>query len=171
MSHVQTHTHGLQQKSMCYLTDSQKHDSTFKNSTLDKRIFIAKICIHVITAWFSHTLPLFLTHGTYQTSNKLNSCNMYFCLKLCFFFRTVWSVTHLHSFLLMFICFGDRERQSVSGEGQRERETQNPKQAPGSELSAQSLTRGSNSRAVRSWPEPESDAQPTEPPRRHNPQF
>ena len=36
------------------------------------------------------------------------------------------------------------------GEGQRERETQNPKQVPGSELSAQSPTRGSNSRAVRS---------------------
>ena len=37
---------------------------------------------------------------------------------------------------------------------------------PGSQLSAQSPTRGSNSRAVRSWPEPKSDAQPTEPPRR-----
>ena len=36
------------------------------------------------------------------------------------------------------------------GEGQRERETENPKQAPGSELSAQSLTWGLNSRAVRS---------------------
>ena len=34
-----------------------------------------------------------------------------------------------------------------------------------SELSAQSLTRGSNPRTVRSRPEPESDAQPTEPPR------
>ena len=38
------------------------------------------------------------------------------------------------------------------GEGQRERETQNRKQAPGSEPSAQSLTRGSNSRTARSWP-------------------
>ena len=52
------------------------------------------------------------------------------------------------------------------GEGQRERETQNLKQAPGSEPSAQSLTRGSNSRTARSWPEPKSDAQPTEPPMR-----
>ena len=50
------------------------------------------------------------------------------------------------------------------GEGQRERETQNQKQAPGSELSAQSPTRGSNSQTVRSQPEPESAAQPTEPP-------
>ena len=48
----------------------------------------------------------------------------------------------------------------------RERETQNLKQAPGSELSAQSPTRGSNSRTTRSWPELKSAAQPTEPPRR-----
>ena len=33
------------------------------------------------------------------------------------------------------------------GEGQRERETQNQKQAPGSELSAQSPTRGLNSQS------------------------
>ena len=37
-----------------------------------------------------------------------------------------------------------------AGEGQRERETQNPKQAPGSELSAQSWMRGSDSGTVRS---------------------
>ena len=42
----------------------------------------------------------------------------------------------------------------------------NSKQAPGSELSAQSLTRGPNSQTTRSRPEPKSDAQPTEPPRR-----
>ena len=52
------------------------------------------------------------------------------------------------------------------GGAERERETQNPKQAPGSELSAQSLTWGSNPRTVRSWPELKPDAQPTEPPRR-----
>ena len=65
----------------------------------------------------------------------------------------------------MFIYFWDRDRAWV-GEGLRERETQNPKQAPGSELSAQSPTQGSNSQTVRSWPEPKSVAQPTEPPRR-----
>ena len=44
-----------------------------------------------------------------------------------------------------------RQRQSMSREGaERERETQNQKQAPGSELSLQSLTRGSNPRTVRS---------------------
>ena len=49
----------------------------------------------------------------------------------------------------------ERERQTDSvwvGEGQRERETQNRKQPPGSEPSAQSPTRGSNSRTARSWP-------------------
>ena len=45
------------------------------------------------------------------------------------------------------------------------RETQNLKQAPGSERSAQSPTRGLNSRSVRSWPEPKSATQLTEPPR------
>ena len=39
-------------------------------------------------------------------------------------------------------------------------------QAPGSEPSAQSPTRGSNPPALRSWPEPKSDPQPTESPRR-----
>ena len=53
---------------------------------------------------------------------------------------------------LMFIFEGETEHEL--GEEQRGRETQNPKQAPGSELSAQSPMRGSNPRAVRSWPEP-----------------
>ena len=39
----------------------------------------------------------------------------------------------------------DRDRESVSWGRGRERETQNPEQAPGSELSAQSLTWGLNS--------------------------
>ena len=38
----------------------------------------------------------------------------------------------------------ERKRECV-GEEYRERETQNPKQAPGTELSAQGLKRGSNS--------------------------
>ena len=58
----------------------------------------------------------------------------------------------------------ERHRARV-GEGQRQKETQNLKQARGSELSAQSPTRGSNPPTVRSWPELKSDAQPTEPPR------
>ena len=43
-------------------------------------------------------------------------------------------------------------------ERERERERQNQKQAPGSELSAQSLTRASNPQTTRSGPEPKSDA-------------
>ena len=48
-----------------------------------------------------------------------------------------------------------RERDRVwAREGQRERETQNPKQTPGSELLAQSPMRGLNPWTMRSWPEP-----------------
>ena len=46
-----------------------------------------------------------------------------------------------NKFFLMFIFESDRAR---AGEGPREREMQNLKQAPDSELSAQSLTRGLN---------------------------
>ena len=61
----------------------------------------------------------------------------------------------------MFLFIFEREGTS----GQRERETQNRKQVPGSELSAQSPTQGWNPRSVRPRSEPKSDAQPTEPPR------
>ena len=57
------------------------------------------------------------------------------------------------------------ERDSASGEGaeregkeRRERGAQNPKQAPGSELLAQSPSCGSNPLTVRSRPERKSDA-------------
>ena len=65
----------------------------------------------------------------------------------------------------------ERERERVrawAGEGQRQMETQNLKQAPGSELSTQSLTWGLNSLTVRSWPELKSGAYLTEPPRNSN---
>ena len=53
----------------------------------------------------------------------------------------------------------ETEKKSTSGErAERERETQNLKQAPGSELSAQSPMRDSNSQTVRSRPEPKSEA-------------
>ena len=46
----------------------------------------------------------------------------------------------------MFVFETQREKQSMSGGGaERERETQNPKQAPGSELSAQIPVWGLNS--------------------------
>ena len=52
----------------------------------------------------------------------------------------------------MFIFLRDREREErMSGGGaERKRETQNVKQAPGSELAAQSLTWSWNSGTVRS---------------------
>ena len=52
-------------------------------------------------------------------------------------------------FFSTFIYFWDRERQSMNGGGA---EREGGKQAPGSEPSAQSPTRGSNSRTGRSWP-------------------
>ena len=58
----------------------------------------------------------------------------------------------IYLFFQRLFIFGTERDRAWTGEGQRERETQNPKQAPGSEPSAQSLTRGLNSRAARSWP-------------------
>ena len=52
-------------------------------------------------------------------------------------------------FFLMCIYFQERDRVRA-GEGQREGETQIPKQVLGSELSAQSPMQGSNSLAMRS---------------------
>ena len=51
----------------------------------------------------------------------------------------------LSFFFNVYLFLRERARQSANGEGQRERETQNLKQALGSELSAQSPMRGSNS--------------------------
>ena len=57
----------------------------------------------------------------------------------------------LNIFFNVYLFLRHRETEHErGGGGQREMETQNPKQAPGSELSAQSPTRGSNSRTVRS---------------------
>ena len=57
----------------------------------------------------------------------------------------------------MFDLFLKERNREWAGLGQRERHTQNPKQAPGSELWAQSLTPGSNSLTARSWPEQKLD--------------
>ena len=67
-----------------------------------------------------------------------------------------WMLNQLsHPGAPMFVYFWERDRVGV-GKGQREREIENLKQAPGSELTAQSLMQGSNSWTVRSWPEPKS---------------
>ena len=78
----------------------------------------------------------------------------------------------LKKFFSMFICFWESARARVhTGEEHRDRVTQNLKQAPGSELSAQSLMRSSNPRAMKSWPELKSDAQQTKPARHPLPVF
>ena len=63
---------------------------------------------------------------------------------------TLYVNTSIKEYIFKCLFIFERQRDSMSREGQRERETQNLKQAPGSELSAQSLTRGSNSQMVRS---------------------
>ena len=50
----------------------------------------------------------------------------------------------------MFIFETERDREWM-GEGQTERETQNPKQAPGSELSAQSKGLKPRNREIMTW--------------------
>ena len=64
----------------------------------------------------------------------------------------VYSQVTLRVFLIMFLMFIYflRETEYEQGRGKRERETQNRKQAPGSEPSAQNPTWGSNPRTVRS---------------------
>ena len=71
---------------------------------------------------------------------------------------------------IMFIYFWKKERERERErawveEGQRDRERQNLRQAPGFELLAQSLTWCSNSQTLKSWPELKLDTQLTEPPR------
>ena len=64
---------------------------------------------------------------------------MYFSCPILFFFFFFFNVHMVFREI-------ERERDRVQvGEEQRERETQNRKEAPGSELSAQSLAWGSNS--------------------------
>ena len=71
-----------------------------------------------------------------------------FCLFVCLFFS-------FFNFMFTF----ERERKTKDEqERHRDRDIQNLKQAPGSELSAQSLTWGSNSQTTRSCPEQKSDA-------------
>ena len=69
-------------------------------------------------------------------------------------------------FFLMFSYFWERERDRARVVEGAERETQNSKQAAGSELSAQSPRQGWNLQTGRPLPELKSDAQLTEPPRR-----
>ena len=94
--------------------------------------------------------PEFLSKVSFWSWRGLCVCLFCFVLKKFFFQR-------------LFI-FGTERDRAWTGEGPRERETQNLKQASGSELSAQSPTPGSNLWTMRS-PEPKSDTQLSELPR------
>ena len=115
-----------------------------------------------------------LTSSKWRLPITLHHCQ-YLVLSVFFF-----NFTHSNGCIMVSPCcfnsqylfiFETQKDRAWAGEGQRGRETQNPKQALGSELSAQSPMRGSNSRTARSWPEPKSDAQLTEPPRRPSSSF
>ena len=101
-------------------------------------------------------------HGAHSWVSKYRGVSRYHS-DTVIDFSSLQVYLFLKIFFNIYLFLRDRDRARV-GEEQRERETQNLKRAPGSELSAQSPTRGSNSRTTRSRPELKSDAQPTEPP-------
>ena len=100
--------------------------------------------MHGITAPLVRNLSDVPLAGQLSFWASFLSCFVFLCVSSSFFFL-------IFSFFSTFISGIDRDR-AWTGEGQRERGTQNRKQAPGSEPSAQSPTRGSNPRTARSWP-------------------
>ena len=86
-------------------------------------------------------------------SNNLNKNNrIYINIFILNYFKNRLYFCRItrHTFNV-YLFLRDRERQSMSsGVAEREMETQNPKQAPGSGLSAQSPMRGSLSQTMRS---------------------
>ena len=76
------------------------------------------------------------------------------------------SLSFFKKFLtLIYFWEKERDRALMGGGTEEEKETQNLKQTPGSKMSAQSPTQGSNPQTMRSWPELKMDAQLIEPPR------
>ena len=91
-------------------------------------------------AFFSFSYYTIWSHsfGLIQASYAFKQCLSLSSLKNLIFFNFF----NVYLFL----------RERGGGEGQKERETQNPKQAVGSELSAKSTTRGSNPRSeIMTW--------------------
>ena len=80
-----------------------------------------------------------------------NATLFFVCLCVCLFYHCIFviSLFFFKNFFNVYLFLRQRETEHEWGRV-RERETQNLKQAPGSELPAQSPTRGSNSRTVRS---------------------
>ena len=88
---------------------------------------------------------IFYRENTKEYTNTLTLINEF--NKVAGYKINVQKSVYLKKIFLMFIF--ERETECEWGRG-RERETQNPKQAPGSDLSAQSLMRGLNPQTVRS---------------------
>ena len=88
-----------------------------------------------------------------------------------FFFILFYFILFYFILLTIFLMFiferktETEKKREQAGKGQREGETHNLKQAPGSELSAHSLMQGLKPQTTRSWLEPKLDAWWTEPPR------
>ena len=74
---------------------------------------------------------------------------IYLFIYLFILFYFIFLIFFFKFFSTFYLFLEQRETEHEWGRG-RERETQNRKQAPGSELSAQSPTWGLNSRTVRS---------------------
>ena len=89
--------------------------------------------------------------------------DLLFVFKLLDIYLNSWFSVFIPFFFNIYSFLGDRAWAGRDRERQREQE--NLKQAPGSELSSQSLIWGFNSWTVRSWPELKLDAQPTVLPR------
>ena len=131
----------------------------------------------VFPAWLSESFLLAALPECLSQTPELSFCSL---LSLIFYFLFYFIVTGRERgqqrgaegegereslFLLnVYLLFWERAREHKHGEGGGERWRH--RFWRWLRLWAVSPTRGSNSPAVRSWPEPKSDAQPTEPPRR-----
>ena len=135
-------------------------------------VCLCMICVCMCMCWInsliatfsSYVLSPFISDTDIQLQEESFSSQVVSHLSMWFEDPTVhWghfsSLAFQNAIFLLFekFCFNvylfflrERERESMSGGG-AERETQNLKQAPGSELSAQSPTQGSDPQTARSW--------------------
>ena len=146
----------------CFLVIVSSAEWTSKYKLLFEYLFLILLDIYLGVELQSHMVIWCLAF--WGTARLFSTVAAPFCIPTCnvqgFNFSTSSpTCITVHIFILYFLhlFIFDRDRAQV-GEGQREKETRNPKQAPGSELSAQSPTQGSNSQTTRSWPEPKSEA-------------
>ena len=139
--------------------------------TVSHCIFANVILVSPVSTWKLISVPAPSMRSFLSDSDRLRITMPFLVLQTCCFHSTCdilshnslshctvssWGawvaqlVKHLTFFFNnVYLFLRQRETGHEWGRG-REREVQNPKQAPGSELSAQSPTRGSNPRTVRS---------------------